>query len=209
VVGVHFRPGGAFPLLGVSPAELVDSCIEIDDVWGTDGRNLRDQLLEASSALERLQLLEAALLRRLRDARTGHPAARVALEAFRSGGSDLRVAEIANRVGLSHRGFIEVFEREVGLTPKLFARLQRFHRAKRQLAASGGPPSWAAFAVDCGYFDQSHMIRDFVSFTGISPTSYLRSRADETLFDHLVHAYRSPGEGAAKPHNARYTSKSR
>jgi AraC-like DNA-binding protein len=190
VAGVHFRPGGAFPFLGISSSEIVNNHVALDDVWGSRGRSLREQLQEARSASDRLRLLEAALLRRLRQARRTHPAVRVAVQALGPGATDARVSEVAAAVGLSHRRFIEVFEREVGLTPKLFARLQRFHRVKQQLASAGGPESWAAFALACGYFDQSHMIRDFVRFSGISPSSYLRSGDELTQFDHLVHAYR-------------------
>jgi AraC-like DNA-binding protein len=191
VIGAHFHPGGAFPFLGISPSEIVDAHVELGDLWGCDGRNLRERLLEAGSPSERLALLEAALLGRLRSARPGHPAVRAAIAAFRARGNDVRVAEVATHVGLSRRRFIEVFETEIGLTPKLYARLQRFHRVKQRIAALGGPPSWAAFAVESGYFDQSHMIREFVEFSAMSPTSYLRSKADETMFDHLVHAYPS------------------
>jgi AraC-like DNA-binding protein len=192
LLGVHFRPGGAFPFLGISPAEIVDSHVPLGDLWGSGGRSLREQLLEAGSPNEQFRIVEAALLRQLQRARPCHPAARAAVAAFRAGGDDVRVAEVATAVGLSHRRFIEVFEKEVGLTPKLYARLQRFHRAKARIATLEVPPSWAAFALECGYFDQSHMIRDFVGFSGISPTSYLRGRTDETMFDHVVHRYREP-----------------
>lgn len=193
LVGVHFRPGGAFPFLGISPSEIVNAHVQLDELWGSHARSLREQLLDAGSAKEKLGVLEAMLLAKLRRARAGHPAVRRALLALRSAG-DAAVADIATEVGLSHRRFVEVFEREVGLTPKLYARLHRFHRVKELIATLGAPPSWASFALECGYCDQSHMIRDFVDFSGISPASYLRSRSDETMFDHLVHAY-SPGDG--------------
>jgi AraC-like DNA-binding protein len=198
VVGAHFRPGGAFPFLGISPSEIVDSHVQLGDLWGGGGRTLRERLLEAGSPSEQLRLVEAVLLERLRRARAGHPAVRAAVAALRAGGNEARVTEVATVVGLSHRRFVELFEREVGLTPKLYARLQRFHRVKQRIATLAGPPSWATFAIDCGYFDQSHMIRDFVEFSDISPASYLRGRSDETMFDHLVHAY--PDQpGASRP----------
>jgi AraC-like DNA-binding protein len=190
IIGVHFQPGRAFPFLGVSPAEIVDAHVPLGDLWGCDGRNLRERLLEAGSPSERFRLVESALLQRLRRARPGHPAARAAVDAFGAGDHDVRVADVATLVGLSPRRFVQVFTSEVGLSPKLYARLQRFHRAKARIAALGEPPSWSGFAVDCGYFDQSHMIRDFVGFSGISPGSYLRRRTDETRFDHWIHAYR-------------------
>jgi methylphosphotriester-DNA--protein-cysteine methyltransferase len=141
-------------------------------------------------------------MRRLERARPGHPAVGAALDAFRAGNDGVRVAHVAAVVGLSQRRFIEVFEREVGLTPKFYARIQRFHRVKHRIAALGKPESWATLALACGYFDQSHMIRDFVAFSGMSPTGYLRSRTGETMFDHVVHAYpvqpglSRPGEGS-------------
>jgi AraC-like DNA-binding protein len=187
LVGVHFLPGGAFPFFGISPAEIVDDYVHLHELWGTSGRSLREQLLEAGSPSEQLHIVEAVLLRRLRVARPGHPAARAAITAFGAGDNAVSVAEVAALVGLSHRGFIDVFQREVGLTPKVYARLQRFHCAKERIAALGTPPSWATLAIECGYFDQSHMIRDFVGFAGITPTSYLRCRTGETRFDHFVH----------------------
>jgi AraC-like DNA-binding protein len=189
VIGVHFRPGGAFPFLGISPAELLDAHAPLSDVWGCAGVYLREQLVEAGSVSARFRLLEATLLRRLGQARAGHPAARFAAEALRGDGSHVRVASLASQVGLSHRRFVEVFEREVGVTPKFYARLERFHRVKQRIAALGDPASWATFALSCGYFDQSHMIREFAEFSGMTPASYLRGRDGETMFDHLVHAY--------------------
>lgn len=189
-VGVHFRPGAALPFLGISPAEIVDTHVPLDDVWGSQSRNLRERLVEASSPSERLALVEAVLLRRLERARPGHPAARAAVAALSVKGNAARVADVATAVGLSRRRLVEVFEREVGVTPKLYARLQRFHSVKQQLASRGEPASWAAFALTSGYFDQSHMIRDFVDFAGMTPTGYLESRTGETRLDHLVHAYR-------------------
>jgi AraC-like DNA-binding protein len=191
VVGVHFRPGGAFPFLGVSPAELVDSHVPLDDVWGSSARSLREQLLESGSPHQRLRLVEAALLSRLRRARAGHPAVLAAVAALGATGDAARVADVAARVNLSRRRLIEVFEREVGLTPKLYARLQRFDHVKKRIANLGGPPSWATFAVACGYFDQSHMLRDFMEFSSMSPASYLQGKSAETMFDHVVHAYPS------------------
>lgn len=198
LLGVHFRPGGAFPFFGVSPAELVDLHVPLDDLWGSGSRDLREQLLEGGSPSERLRLVESALLRRLQQApqaRQSHPAVSAAVAALRQGGSGARVAAVAQAVGLSRRRFAEVFEREVGLTPKLYARLQRFHRVKQHMATLGGPASWATFAIECGYFDQSHMLRDFVEFAGMSPAGYLLGQADETRFDHVVHAY--PSKAAA------------
>jgi AraC-like DNA-binding protein len=193
-IGAHFRPGRAFPFLGISPSEIVDTHVDLGDVWGSLGWTLRERLLEVEAPERKLCRFEAILLERFRRARMGHPSVELAVAALWAPGRAVRVAEVASSLGLSHRRFVELFERDVGLTPKLYARLQRFHHVKQRIAALGGPPSWAAFALECGYSDQSHMIRDFADFSGMSPSSYLRGGADQVMFDHLVHAYpRRPG----------------
>jgi transcriptional regulator GlxA family with amidase domain len=87
-------------------------------------------------------------------------------------------------VGLSQRRFKQVFCAEVGVAPKLYGRLRRFRRA-REIVRADRAPDWAELAVDCGYFDQSHLIRDFVEFSGLSPTSFLRQRSAHVMPDHV------------------------
>jgi methylphosphotriester-DNA--protein-cysteine methyltransferase len=66
-----------------------------------------------------------------------------------------------------------MFKTEVGLTPKLLHRVRRFQRtvsSLRQITA----PDWSRLALDCGFFDQSHLARDFVQFSGFSPAEFAR-----------------------------------
>ncbi|HEY7007493.1 MAG TPA: helix-turn-helix domain-containing protein, partial [Jatrophihabitantaceae bacterium] len=79
------------------------------------------------------------------------------------------IASIARAVGWSERHLATRFRTEIGLTPKAAARVIRFDRARRMLRARTG----ADVAARCGYFDQSHLVRDFVSFTGLSPSAWL------------------------------------
>lgn len=92
--------------------------------------------------------------------------------------------DVADRVGLSQRRFIQVFAAEVGLTPKLYCRVQRFHKA-RGLVLNVDAPDWAQVALACGYFDQSHLIRDFREFAGLSPGNYLRQPSERVLPSHI------------------------
>ncbi len=160
IIGVHFRPGGAVPFLGVPASELADAHVDLETLWGPTVVELRERLCTAATPAERFSLLEQALLghpRRLPERRGAVP---VALDAFEQAGAEMRVRDVARHVGLSQRRFIQVFAAEVGLTPKLYCRVRRFQRA-RDLVRNATMPDWAAVAVACGYFDQSHMIRDF------------------------------------------------
>jgi AraC-like DNA-binding protein len=189
ILGVHFRPGGAFPFLGLPAGELADAHVDLETLWGPRAAELRERLCAAGRPAERFSLIEEALLSRLRGlpARPArHGAVREALDVFERTGTEARVREVARHVGLSQRRFIQVFAAEVGLRPKLYSRIRRFQRA-RALVPKWAAPDWARVAVDCGYFDQSHLIRDFLAFSGLSPADYLRQRSESVLPNHLPH----------------------
>lgn len=188
ILGVHFRPGGAFPFLGLPAGELADAHVDLETVWGARiAAELRERLCAAARPSERFSLIEETLLSRLRDPPARHGAVREALHLFEQGGTDVRVREVARHVGLSQKRFIQVFAAEVGLKPKLYSRIRRFQRA-RALVPKSASPDWARTAVDCGYFDQSHLIRDFLAFASLSPSDYLRQRSERVLPNHLPHA---------------------
>jgi AraC-like DNA-binding protein len=186
IIGVHFRPGGAFPFLDVPASELTDTHVDLATLWGPLASQLRERLCAATSA-QRFSVLEAALVSRLHHPPQRHDAVSIALNAFEQTGSKVRVRNIARRVGLSQRRFIQVFATEVGLTPKLYERIRRFHQA-RQLVPKADAPDWARVAVECGYFDQSHLIRDFCAFSGLSPMAYLNQRSEHVLPNHVPQA---------------------
>jgi AraC-like DNA-binding protein len=175
IIGVHFKPGGAFPFLGLPAGELADTHVDLETLWGSSAGLLRERLCEANTNAERFQLLEEALLSRLRYGIEKHYAVSAALEVFGMNQPVPTVRDIAKYLALSQRRFIQVFKAEVGLTPKLFSRIRRFQQT-RSIIQQNPSPNWAGLALDLGYFDQSHLIREFLEFSGLSPTEYLNRR---------------------------------
>ena len=173
-MGVEFRPGGAFAILG-SPADLRGLHVSLEDLWGRDAADLRAQVLEASTPEAKFRALERGLLARLSPARQAHPAVRFALGRFNTTPGGDAVASVTDAIGLSSRRFVEIFREQVGLNPKLYCRVRRFRRVLKAIGA-GQPVEWAEIALDAGYFDQAHFIHDFRSFSGISPSTYVASR---------------------------------
>jgi AraC-like DNA-binding protein len=177
VIGIHFKPGGAFAFLAPPAGELRDQHVGLEALWGVrETALLREQLLEAPSAEAKFAVLERALLRRLRQA-TPHGAVDLALRRLERAPQLRTLAQVSGSIGLSPRRFIELFTAQVGLTPKLYCRIQRFQRAL-EAAARPAPVNWTAVALDCGYYDQAHFIRDFRAFSGLSPTAFLGTRRD-------------------------------
>jgi AraC-like DNA-binding protein len=172
MMGVHSKPGGAVPFLGVAAGELGATCAPLDALWGRSAADLRCRLLEAGSREARFRVLESFLLAKARKLER-HPAAALAVKRFDD--LELRsVAEVNERTGLSPKRLIALFRDRVGLTPKAFWRVRRFQAAIRGLeSAAGAAVSGAELAVRLGYFDQAHFIREFRELSGMSPGAYL------------------------------------
>ena len=167
-VGIHFRPGGAVPFLGLPADELCDRHVSLDGLWGSMAAELRERVLEAASPAEKLRVVEQVLLQRVRKL-AFHPVVRFALSEFHAG--PRQISDVTDRIGMSSRRFIQLFREQVGMTPKLFCRVRRFQDAV-QAIRSGKPVEWAQVALDAGYFDQPHFIHDFREFSGMTPTAY-------------------------------------
>jgi AraC-like DNA-binding protein len=175
IMGVHFRPGGAFPFLGFPAGDLADCHIDLAEFWNGHAADLRERLAATRAVDERFQLLERALIGHLFRPLEHHPAVATALQAFRASEPHLRTGALARHVGLSERRFIDVFRAQVGITPKRFARIHRFQHLLTHVSRVQSP-DWSEIADLCGYFDQSHLIRDFQAFSGLSPTDFVRRR---------------------------------
>jgi len=183
IIGVHFAPGGALPFLGAPPGHLADAHLELETLWPAQASELRERLCSTPTTAMRFRILEEALLARLRQPFTHHGAVRAALDHIARPG--VPVAAIAERVGLSHRRLIQIFTAEVGVAPKLFGRLQRFQRAM-SVVQHVPVVGWAKLALNCGYCDQSHLIRDFREFSGFSPADLFRLRNDRVKVNHVA-----------------------
>lgn len=172
VIGVQFRPGGAFPFLRIPLSEAEDTSIALDDVWPKRAGEVRERLLASHDPQAMLLALEQCLLEQLVRPLELHPAVTFALGQFRSVRHGGRIDAVSEQIGISARRFIELFHRQVGLTPKVFCRVRRFQRVLRAVHGKN-EVDWAQVALECGYYDQPHFIHDFRSFSGFTPNAYL------------------------------------
>lgn len=148
---------------------------------GGEAGFLREQLLEAETPEAKFAILERALLCRTAKTLERHPAVRFAVHNFQRRPHHA-VSTVTQQIGLSERRFIQVFAEHVGLTPKLFCRVQRFQKVLCHISRGQGI-DWPQIALSCGYFDQAHFIHDFKAFSGINPSTYL---ANKTQFQNHV-----------------------
>jgi AraC-like DNA-binding protein len=177
-IQVNLTPIGARLLFGMPMSELANQLVSIEDVLGRWGPETIARLAGLPRWADRLTLLDDLLTRRLLDADHLGPQIPWAWDRLVNTRGTVRIAELADKLGWSHRHLVARFHDEVGLAPKATARILRFEHALRHLEAG---PSLADVAVRCGYYDQAHMNRDFRTMAGESPTRLIASRRAEAL----------------------------
>jgi AraC-like DNA-binding protein len=164
--GVQLRAGACEALLGVPADTLAEAHTPLDALWGTAATTVLDRVAEAREPAAALAALEAALAERLPRVHGMHPAVAHALARFVL---SPQVGDVVRETGLSHRRFVALFRRSVGLGPKRWCRVQRFARALRCMDAD-----LAAAALAAGYADQAHFAREFRELAGMTPGEYRR-----------------------------------
>jgi AraC-like DNA-binding protein len=176
VVGVRFRPGGARPWTTAPLADLADRELPVaalPRLAALDGPALRTAVQEAADAATAAALVDATLAP-LRP--EPHPAVDRAAGLVATVDAEpgiRRVEHLAERAGLSVRGLQRFCAEWIGIGPKELVRWARLHEAAGRAAA--GPVDWAALAVELGYADQAHLVRDFRRVVGEPPARYARA----------------------------------
>jgi len=173
---IFLKPLAPWQLFRIPPGSLANRYIDSVDVFGREMLTLWSALAECRSFAERVCLAEEYLLPLAVNALASTPIMKSARYLFNSNGMS-RVEDIANDCGLSVRQYDRLFVEQTGMSPKLFARVRRFQSA---LDAKRVAPhrSWMGVAYELGYFDQMHMIRDFQSLGGNTPTFLLQQMGD-------------------------------
>lgn len=178
IIGIHFKPGGAFPFLGCAFGDLHNNHASLVELWGEKrARRLLELLYEAPTVDMKFSILERWLLWIADRPVKHHAAVAFALKAFQADPGLFSSERIARETNMSQRRFIELFRDEVGMTPKLFCRVQRFQNVINWIDQKVDV-DWVDLALSHGYTDQSHFIHDFRAFSGLRPSEYLGLRTD-------------------------------
>lgn len=167
-VQVRLSPLAARAILGASPAELDGAMVVLDDLWGRESARLRAQLGDVSSWEDRFRLTEAFVARRQDAGQFADPEVAWAWRRIVASHGLIRVDRLAAEVGWSRKRLWSRFHSQIGLPPKRAASLVRFDHAAHRLVAG---EDTARVAACGGYADQSHLHRDVVAFTGVTPAT--------------------------------------
>ncbi|WP_328993449.1 helix-turn-helix domain-containing protein [Kribbella sp. NBC_01245] len=171
VIGVRLRPAGAFALFGIPLHELTGTAVDLQDIIGSEARRLTERLDDAGSDEERLRLLGRWITDRFAGDTSTDPRVAYAVSEIESAGGKVPIRNIVGQIDASPKRFASLFEEQVGVKPKLFARIVRFRELAAALSTAVDPLSQTAIAY--GYYDHSHMNLEFREFAGMSPSQFL------------------------------------
>jgi AraC-like DNA-binding protein len=174
IFGVRFYPAAALFLLKEDISRFNDGVFDLSGVLGKTITELHSRLRDEKSIDERIKLADAYLAIKLSE----HPKALIRIDLVQRVMNEVthrdffdNIENVASRYGITSRYLQKIFVQYTGLTPKLFARINRFQNS---LVLMGkGNVSLTDASYECGYFDQSHFIREFKSFTGLSPSAFM------------------------------------
>jgi AraC-like DNA-binding protein len=173
-VQVDFTPLGAYRFFGGTVVDLAARMVDIGDVLGREGRQLRERLGATDGWQNRFDLVEDFVAGRANHLPS--PEIEYAYRRLARSTGGARIAALASEIGWSRKHLVDRFRSELGLAPKPIARMMRFHHASR-LARGGACSGWAGIAAESGYADQAHLVREFSTLAGETPTAWARRLA--------------------------------
>jgi AraC-like DNA-binding protein len=174
VFGIKFRPGGFQPFLGRPLAEITDTVLPAEKLWGPPAAALADRMAAASGVDRRVALVEEFLRERWPAPDPQVQVVQRIVAALLHDRTIARVDDVTEMFNINPRTLQRLFQRYVGVSPKWVLRRYRLHEAAAALAREQHRP-WAEVAAELGYFDQSHFIRDFTAAIGMTPVAYAQA----------------------------------
>jgi AraC-like DNA-binding protein len=168
LVAARFLPDGLIPFLDIPLSSLENKAVAIKDVFGEKGKWLEEKVIAATTNPGRIKWIEAFLLSSLADTQTINPIAKKCVEIIFQTQGQLGMAELAGRMKVNRRNMERKFVSAIGMSPKQLSKVIRLQTTLKMLEQKNFS-SLTSLAYENGYYDQSHFIKDFKEFTGMSP----------------------------------------
>lgn len=173
-IGVHFKPGGIFPFLGIPLYELANDTIVLDDLEPGMIQSAYQQICQASSLPEKIAHIETWLMSRLKDSRVVSPIVGASLDMIMNKNGQISMKDVADRIYVSQRQLERLYKKQVGMSPKKYARLLRVAHARNVLKHNPKRVRATDIGLVTGFYDQPHFIREFKLIVGLTPKNYVK-----------------------------------
>lgn len=175
MAGLRFTLFGFHHLFAIPAQHFTNQNFDAMDVWGREMELVRERLMETKSEAGRISVLQDWITNRISGASLPDMLQWKKVEEKLSTLREPVASFLEKNIGYSHKHSLQLIKEKAGLTPKMIEKVNRFNRSLRMLNQSTFV-SWANLALDAGYADQSHFIREFGHFTGFTPAVYLKDK---------------------------------
>ncbi|MBX7150952.1 helix-turn-helix domain-containing protein [bacterium] len=175
VFGIKFRPGGFYPFIQSSVTKFTDRIVPIHSIFGESALQFEKNILETDEKNSLIELADSFIRTRLPKVDDNVELINRITNVIMYDRTILKVDDVSDRFCLSKRTLQRLFNLYVGVTPKWVIQRYRLHEAIEQLAENVRV-DWTKFALDLGYFDQAHFIKDFKNLIGCTPEEYVADR---------------------------------
>lgn len=181
LLAIQIKPGCALPFLHQSIDSFKDQVLPAQEVFGDEILTLRQVISETPAPDQKLALVAQWLQDRYDDSLTTPAPIDAAVRQIMENPTAPTLQAAMTQDAYSSKHFIHLFKKHVGLSPKAFQRIHRFAQVV-PLIQEQKEVQWAQISADCGYYDQSHFIKDFLRFSGYNPQSFLDEKHDRPNF---------------------------
>ncbi len=184
LLGIRFTTAGLFPFFNIPLQEFTDTTLNLQYLIGRQLSEIEERLMEATSFSEQKQILESLFISKLNQSQYCYTRfTQTLLTVGNLSGNSIE--NMAHHLNTTYKNLERDFAKFTGLSPKRFVKISRFNAALKSLYACDNK-SLTQVALDNGYYDQSHFIRDFKHFTGLSPKEFLAEQhsISEMLVQH-------------------------
>ncbi len=171
IFSVRFHPEGFLPFTTTPIKEMENTAVSLEKLFGKDGQEIWQQILNANSTVERIKLIEIFLLDRLTDLETVDRIVRSTVETIITANGQLSVDELSKLTQVDRRQLLRKISSAIGLSPKQLSRTIRLQAALKMLL-NDQFSSLAELAYENEYYDQAHFIKEFKEFTGSTPKEF-------------------------------------
>ncbi|GAB3643599.1 helix-turn-helix domain-containing protein [Spirosoma arcticum] len=185
---IVFQPGGLFRLTGVPSHELTNRFVDAEAVFSSEIRLVNERLSSSDNHLEMIDIVEVFLMYLVRRRRVNYwrntilPIDKVSHFLLQNP-TRFSLDWLADQACLSTKQFYNLFVQRMGISPKLYARIARFDQTVK-LKNAQPCKDWLSIALEYGYYDYQHLVRDYKEFTKLTPTEFAQkeSHAPERTF---------------------------
>tara|TARA_R110002020_G_scaffold356426_2_gene569009 strand:- start:501 stop:1169 length:669 start_codon:yes stop_codon:yes gene_type:complete len=178
IFGIYFHAHAIPTLFGIPASMLTNQNVEISDLLGTEGKQLEEQMMSSENSSERITCICNFLVRKIKDFSCKETGMVTAANKIILQRGNINIQQLAESYFSSQRHFERKFKNLTGFSPKTFARIVRFEACVSQGILDNS--YLTKLTYESGYYDQSHMIKDFKAFSGNNPQTYFSE--DMTLF---------------------------